>query len=138
MKSASIYGASGAGSGAGGAKARRMWFRRERPRAGLDLTALDRLSETVERIVVLLPDGAAEEEPAAPARAAVLLFVPTAAGYRLADGGPAAATAGARVELPEGAFRVLRLGPSPLPGDARRCAFLEREEPPRAGRTSDG
>ena len=34
-------------------------------------------------------------------------------------------------------FRVLRLGPSPLPGDRRRCAFLEREEPSRAERTFD-
>ena len=114
-----------------------MWFRRGRSRAGLDLTALDRLSETVERIVVLLPDGAAEES-AEPGSAAVLLFVPTAAGYRLVDGGPPGAAAGGRVELPEGTFRVLRLGPSPLPGDGRRCAFLEREEPPHAGRTSDG
>ena len=113
-----------------------MWFRRERPGAGLDLTALDRLSETVERIVVLLPDAA--EEPPEPGGADVLLFVPTAAGYRLAEGGRAGARAGTRVELPEGAFRVLRLGPSPLPGDVRRCAFLEREEPPRAARTSDG
>lgn len=112
-----------------------MWFRRERPRADLDLSALDRLSETVERIVVLLPDAA--EEPPEPGGADVLLFVPTAGGYRLADAG-AAPAAGARVELPEGAFRVLRLGPSPLPGDARRCAFLEREEPSRPARTSDG
>jgi hypothetical protein len=113
-----------------------MWFRRRRSRAALDLTALDRLSETVERIVVLLPDGA-QEQPDPPERE-VVLFLGTAAGYRLADGGPAAAVAGARVELPEGLFRVLRLGPSPLPGDARRCAFLEREEPPYVGRTSDG
>ncbi len=129
-----------------------MWFRRRHRRARLDLSALDRLSELIERIVVLLPDGddppdsvaepAAEPAPVPPplpaAPAALLVLVPTAAGYELAELERATPGCGDVVELPAGRFRVLRLGPSPYPGDARRCAFLEREEPPLPGRTPDG
>jgi hypothetical protein len=32
---------------------------------------------------------------------------------------------------------VLKLGPSPLPGDRRLCAYVTGEEPPAAERTSD-
>jgi hypothetical protein len=131
-----------------------MWFRRRRKRARLDLSALDRLSELVERIVTLLPtDGetdlaaappaeAVEERPAPvavpePALAAAVLFVPSPAGYRVLETDAAPPPAGARVELPDGAYRVLRLGASPFPGDTRPCAFLEREEPRAPDRTSD-
>ena len=130
-----------------------MSFRRRRKRARLDLSALDRLSELVERIVTLLPtDGGAHAALAEPAAAApeapsppaeppptlpAVLFLPSPAGYRILETDAAAPPAGARVELPNGVFRVLRLGTSPFPGDARPCAFLERQEPPRADRTSD-
>ena len=45
--------------------------------------------------------------------------------YRLVereDGPPAV---GGRIVVDEHAFRILRIGSSPLPSDARRCAFLE-------------
>lgn len=109
-----------------------------------ELAALERLGELVARIVALLPDAAAPapvaapqppETGPAPAAAATLLFVPSPSGYRLAES--AGVARGERVELAEGAFRVVRLGPSPFPGDPRRCAFLEREEPPAPARTSD-
>lgn len=139
-----------AGSGDGGAKAREVWFRRKRRRAQLDLSPLDRLSELIERIVALLPEQPAAAavvveataEPFRPSNprppaSAELLFVPSPVGYRLvaAEGRPC--TRGAIVVLPEGAFRVLRVGPSPLPGDPRRCAFLETQEQPGGPRTSD-
>ncbi len=116
-----------------------MWSRLgrrlgRRAHAPLDLAAVDRLDELVGRIVTLIPEAAAAPRAAA----ATLLFVPSAAGYRLAewpDGAPPAR--GGRVELPDGVFRVLRHGPSPLPGDRRRCAFLEREEAPAPARTPD-
>ena len=140
------------------AKARPMWFRR-RHQAQLDLSALDRLAELVGRIVALLPEQPAAHEPEVlrvpepepirapePARAPVvvrpepgaLLFVTTPSGYRLVEPGGGIPARGDRVQLAEGSFRVLRLGPSPLPGDRRRCAFLEREEPQHEARTPDG
>jgi hypothetical protein len=138
----------GAGSGGGGAKARGMWSRlrrrlRGRAQAPLDLAAVDRLGDLVSRIVTLIPEAAAAQEPEPapeppPERAAAtLLFVPSPAGYGLTEAPEGAPGCGGRVELAEGAFRVLRLGPSPLPGDSRRCAFLEREEPSPAARTPD-
>lgn len=54
-----------------------------------------------------------------------LLFVWTPGGYRLVerDGEPPAV--GDEVELDdERRERVTKLGPSPLPGDGRPCAFL--------------
>ncbi len=150
------------GSHARSAKARLMWFRRRR-QAQLDLSALDRLTELVGRIVALLPEQPAAQEPEAlraavpdpaPARTpapapapapavvqpepATLLLVATPAGYRLVEPGGVAPARGDRVQLAEGSFRVLRRGPPPRPGDPRRCAFLEREEPPAEARTSDG
>lgn len=122
-----------------------MWFRRRRrhPPPVL-LPPLDRLTELVDRVVTLL-----DQEPApAPEPAVVerpedeevaeghVLFVPGAAGYRLlARDGPPPARVDV-VELDEVRYRVLRLGPSPLPGDRRRCAFLE--EPPEENRTPTG
>jgi hypothetical protein len=55
-----------------------------------------------------------------------LLFVSKPTGYELVerDGQPPAL--GAQVELEEGArFTVAKLGPSPLPDDARPCAYLQ-------------
>jgi hypothetical protein len=58
-----------------------------------------------------------------------VLFVPGPDGYRLLarDGDPPSAVD--VLELDGVRFRVLRLGPSPLQGDQRRCAFLEQESP---------
>jgi hypothetical protein len=55
-----------------------------------------------------------------------LLFVSKPSGYELLerDGEPPAP--GTEVELDEGArFVVSKLGPSPLPDDARACAYLQ-------------
>ena len=75
-----------------------------------------------------------DPEPAADGWVA---FVPSPDGYFLfpQEGSPPACQAAVQLQL--GAFLVLRLGPSPLPGDRRRCAFLERKEPPPAERTFD-
>jgi hypothetical protein len=145
-----------------------MWFRRRRRPEQLDLSALDGLADLVGRIVALLPEqrdaplpqpvpeprrppipervpasvpleSTVWTEPAEPAeRQAELFFVATASGYRLLEPDGVAAARGDLVELADGSFRVLRLGPSPLPGDRRRCAFLAREEPPAEARTPDG
>jgi hypothetical protein len=54
-----------------------------------------------------------------------LLFVTKPTGYELAerDGEPPAA--GSRVEVEgDSAYMVTKVAASPLPGDARRCAYL--------------
>src|SRR5688500_11550777 len=116
-----------------------MWFRRRRRPEQLDLSALDGLAELVGRIVALLPEQRAAQQPQPspePIRAripaplpppglpeatartesaepaaeqAALLFVATASGYRLLEAGGVAAARGERVELADGSFRVLRL-----------------------------
>jgi hypothetical protein len=54
-----------------------------------------------------------------------LLFVTKSTGYELAerDGEPPAAGSCVEVEG-DGAYRVAKVAASPLPGDARRCAYL--------------
>ena len=120
---------------------RRLLRRRRTPRP-LDPSALDRLEELIGRVIELVPQAAAVQEPAAqtavvrpepraegPAAnrpaAAHLLLLP---GYTLhARPGPAP-VCGSEVEHGGARYRVLRHGPSPLPADGRRCAFLERQE----------
>jgi hypothetical protein len=60
----------------------------------------------------------------------------SAEGYRLLQRSGAPPEPGSALELDEGRVAVLRLGPSPLPGDRRRCAYLE-QEPSSAERTLD-
>jgi chromosome segregation ATPase len=70
-----------------------------------------------------------EERGGAPAPERThVLFVPSASGYTLVEREGTAPAVGAFVELsePRGRFLVRRLGPSPLPGVKRRCAYLER------------
>jgi hypothetical protein len=65
----------------------------------------------------------APQQPAEPD--GFVLFVPTREGYRLVDNGSLTPEPGERLRVEEEWYRVLRLGPSPLPGDPRRCVFLE-------------
>jgi hypothetical protein len=125
-----------------------MWFRRRRrhPPPVL-LPPLERLAELVDRVVTLLDEAPAPEPAVADvptvtgegqeAAEGHVLFVPGPAGYRLLRrDGPAPARADV-VELDEARYRVLRHGPSPLPGDRCRCAFLE-QEPHVENRTPTG
>ena len=126
-----------------------MWFRRRRRRQPLPvlLPSLDRLAELIERVVALLDQVSLAPVSAPPDREERLVlnqhnpepadgwvaFVHSPDGYRLLqrDGPPPAL--GAAVELDDGAFLVLSLGPSPLPGDRRRCAFVESREAAPSG-----
>ncbi len=54
-----------------------------------------------------------------------LLFVWKASGYELAEGEGDPPAPGTEVEQGEGRFVVSKLGPSPLPGDDRVCAYLQ-------------
>ena len=77
-----------------------------------------------ERLAQIEP-AAAEPQPAPePSHVA---FVPTQAGYALVEREPPVPPIGSELGLPsvDGRFRVVRLGPSPLPLDRRRCVYLE-------------
>jgi hypothetical protein len=54
-----------------------------------------------------------------------LLFVWRPTGYRLEEREGSPPPVGGEVELAEGAQRVGKIGPSPLPGDPRPCAYLQ-------------
>jgi hypothetical protein len=54
-----------------------------------------------------------------------LLFLPSRGGYRLKERAGAPPPAGSHLALDDGRpLTVIGLGPSPLPGDRRRCAYL--------------
>ena len=53
-----------------------------------------------------------------------LLFVWKTSGYELVEQDGDAPAVGAAVELEGQQLRVIKLGPSPLPGDKRACAYL--------------
>ena len=54
-----------------------------------------------------------------------LLFVWKPTGYELREQDGEAPSIGAVVELEEGRMQVSRIAPSPMPGDTRRCAYLQ-------------
>ena len=140
-----------------------MWFRRlfrrRRPPPPVLLHSLEQLAELIERVVELLDEVALgpSREPARsvtpapvpvpdnPAPSAVpdpapsvddhVLLVPAPDGYRLLEREGAPPARGDLLDVDNDRFSVLRLGPSPLPADRRRCAYLQREEPPKVDRT---
>lgn len=64
-----------------------------------------------------------EEPPAGSATAAQLAFVP-GPGYRLVEIEQVELATGMTLELDGVQYVAARVGPSPLPGDRRRCAYL--------------
>jgi hypothetical protein len=54
-----------------------------------------------------------------------LVFVWTPGGYQLQERQGELPALGAQVEEEGGRFRVTKVAPSPLPGDPRRCAYLQ-------------
>lgn len=132
----------------------RLWRRRRQAPPPVVLPSLDRLAGLIERVVELVDEVAGAPPPVperAPERAPVLeaavsepvaalgwlAFVPSPQGYALVPQPGSLPAQGDSVELEDVGYRVLRHAPSPLPGDRRRCAFLEREEPPATDRSSD-
>ena len=53
-----------------------------------------------------------------------LLFVSKPTGYELREREGEPPAVGTEVEEEDGRMRVTKLASSPLPGDARRCAYL--------------
>jgi hypothetical protein len=58
------------------------------------------------------------------AQAKHLLFVSKPSGYELVEREGDPPTPGAVIEVEEARFMVAKIGPSPLPNDARPCAYL--------------
>ncbi|HMB18158.1 MAG TPA: hypothetical protein VKO41_02490 [Gaiellaceae bacterium] len=56
---------------------------------------------------------------------AYLLFVSKPTGYELRERDGELPQVGTVVDEEEGRMIVTRVGPSPLPGDNRRCAYLQ-------------
>jgi hypothetical protein len=56
---------------------------------------------------------------------AYLIFVSKPTGYELRERDGDLPQLGAVLEEEEGRMMVTRIGPSPLPGDDRRCAYLQ-------------
>jgi hypothetical protein len=54
-----------------------------------------------------------------------LLFVWRPTGYELREREGELPAVGAVLDEEEGRMLVTRIGPSPLPGDDRRCAYLQ-------------
>jgi len=73
----------------------------------------------------LTTTAAPSMEPADRIQSVELAFVP-GTNYRLVEVTLPDATAGTSVELDGEKLVVSRVGPSPLPGDPRRCAYLTR------------
>jgi chromosome segregation ATPase len=68
---------------------------------------------------------AASATPAEDAFPDHVVFLPGESGYHLAELAGPPPEAGALTEIEGAAFRVLKVGRSPLPDDPRRCAYLE-------------
>jgi hypothetical protein len=95
------------------------------------------LAEREEELARRGADGTAIPTPdeAASVRAPLLVFVP-GSGYRLSELESAPLRTGETVALGDDEYVFARTGPSPLPGDSRRCAYLvrgPREVPPSDG-----
>jgi hypothetical protein len=55
-----------------------------------------------------------------------LVFVGSPTGYRLSEREGEPPAVGSEVEHDGATFRVVKVAPSPLPGDSRPCAYVQR------------
>lgn len=54
-----------------------------------------------------------------------LLFLGKPTGYELRERDGEPPQVGSEVEVDDARLQVTKIGPSPLPGDARRCAYTQ-------------
>jgi hypothetical protein len=59
------------------------------------------------------------------ARVKYLLFIWKPSGYELRERDGELPSVGSVLDEEDGRMVVTRIGPSPLPGDSRRCAYLQ-------------
>ena len=87
---------------------------------------LTEFHEALAAEVGYLDETAPEVDP----RTACVAFAPTTDGYRLVAL-EAQPEPGETIDIPEvGEYLVLRVGSSPIPGDDRRCAYVEERVTP--------
>jgi DNA repair exonuclease SbcCD ATPase subunit len=90
-----------------------------------DRTAIEEQREKLEQAVAAVSRGLGVAEIAEPDTATAYVALVPGSRYRIVareDGPPAV---GDQILVEEDAFRIVRVGSSPLPGDPRRCAYLE-------------
>jgi hypothetical protein len=97
--------------------------------------ALERRERALDEREETLRDGGSGGVRLKALAASALAFVP-GGGYRLREIDAAPLAAGATLTVDDVDYVVARVGPSPLPGDARRCAYLVRG--PRGGSSARG
>jgi hypothetical protein len=90
---------------------------------------LGRLQERFEELEAELASRADDErrapvDVAMPLQDRHLLFVPNEKGYELREAPGPMPAVGTAVEVEGSHFAIIRIGPSPLPGDPASCAFL--------------
>jgi septal ring factor EnvC (AmiA/AmiB activator) len=83
------------------------------------------LNRVVARLAEAEATVAASATPPEEAFPDHVVFLPGTSGYHLAELAGPPPEAGAVTEIEGVAFRVLKVGRSPLPDDPRRCAYLE-------------
>jgi hypothetical protein len=89
---------------------------------GIDLLRT-RVAEAEAEVEQAVPD------PAGAAGNGHVLFVWSPSGYALLSRSGDPPRVGSEVGLTGGSQIVVKLGPSPLPGDRRRCAYLDAVKP---------
>jgi hypothetical protein len=95
--------------------------RRERTLAEKEQHLSAREAQVTERE----PGSASGRDLAVQGTPPTLAFVP-GSGYRLVEIEPGPLEPGGTMVVGDEEYRVARIGPSPLPGDGRRCAYLVR------------
>jgi hypothetical protein len=90
--------------------------------AGIDDVEPEENARTTEPELEPTPEPAPQGQPEA---GAFLVFVWNPNGYALREGEGEAPAAGNRLSVDGVDYAVARLGRSPLPGDSRRCAYLQ-------------
>jgi hypothetical protein len=91
---------------------------------GIDLLR-QRLAEAEAELQEGAPTPANEEPTPAAHEEETVLFVPSPAGYRLLLRSGPLPEIGDEIGVSGGRLVVVKVGASPLPGDRRRCAYLE-------------
>ena len=81
--------------------------------------------ERLEQALGIAPEPKPEPEPEPEVIGDHLLFAWTPNGYALHDGLGDVPAVGSRVNVNGHEYAVVKLARSPLPGDERRCAYLE-------------